>query len=220
MQRTLLLKSFLVALVFLVSVPWAQAQKRGGGGAGRINKLSGPGPFNAVGGVARFRLNFNGIYPKGKIDGATGHDILRNTPIWLVFGFIYAQSEENRLMYPANFSEDTQVKFVSFETALDFRLNENIPVEIGGGLALRRFTGDAFDTFWSVSLGPRIGWRFLEPIKGSGRWQDFWDGWRLQFNVMIDPRGFKAEDFGALLGTFDSGVEAVPQLILSWDFNY
>ena len=46
MQRTLLLKSFLVALVFLVSVPWAQAQRRGGGGAGRINKLSGPGPFH------------------------------------------------------------------------------------------------------------------------------------------------------------------------------
>jgi hypothetical protein len=210
-----------VAFAVLISAHLVEAQRRGGGGAGAINKLSGPGPFDAVELSTRFGLSFNGIYEwEGDRQSMTAHEFLAATPVWFVFGFTYAESQKNGLDYPAGFSEDTKVKFASFAAALDFRLGKSIPVEIGGGLAFSRFTGDAYDPFWSVSIGPRIGWRFLEPVNGSGGWRTFWDGWRLQFNVMIDPRGFKAEDFGAIPGTFDSGVDAIPQLIVSWDFNY
>jgi len=202
----------LVIFASLMTANILEAQKRGGGGGGAINKLSGPGPFEAYG--VHFIFD-SGTVPllralPGTFERDTGRD-LDGVPVWVGLEIYRAVGTGNDLEYSADVDESKQVNFWTLEPTIDWTLWSS-HVELGVGFGFHWFTGDAFDTFFKASIGPRIGWRFA-----SGDWGSL----RLQSQVLLALGGFDAEDFGAIPGTFDSSLGEIPFVVrLTYDFSY
>jgi hypothetical protein len=207
-------KVLLVAAFLVFSGQQVEAQRRGGGEGGRINRLSGPGPFEAYGAYFTFDPGFRGFFPNDESKVGTDDFVFSEIPVWVGFAILRAVGTDNDLDYAPDFEGSKQVNFWTIEPTIDFRVNQKVPVEIGGGLAVRIYSGEAFETFTRVSPGMRVGVRFLTWAGGN------WEGFRLQYEAVFDTQGFTDEDFGAEPGTFDSGSEITHQFLISYDFFY
>jgi hypothetical protein len=221
MRRVWLTLSCAMLLCFIAAPAHAQIWRY-------IYELSGPGPFRGLE-FERRLLCFSVQSPTatpppaspGRERAARALEILgpgcffRPTPpdrvrrasINLAFGLLDAK--ENNLRY-ANPSVDREVKLTSIEPSLWWRPTASVEVGTGGGMLW--FSGPAFASFRRGFFEPvRIDVKPLAlasalALRSHAEWTEFLS---LRAGLIVIPHGFRAEDFGAVPGSFQTSREAL-----------
>ena len=131
-------------------------------------------------------------------------------------GLSYLAALSNKLLYAsAPDVVDRTVRIIALEGFYDHRFPQTQNVEYGIVGGVNWFQGDAFDTFTRVSLEPRVSFRLLDLNRGNSYKGRF----MLRAGVLFFLKGFKAEDFGAIPGSWKSGTEITPSLRFVFDFD-
>jgi hypothetical protein len=206
-------------------------------GIGWLEKLSGPGPFGGWNvGVPLFCFDLSPKQDESVTSPAASSQFSREAKrpdlslgSWknialcrgyqdrpnrtLVIGFSGGsyKSLENDLEYAPSLDLSDKVKLDSYTLSFDVRVHP--AVDIGVGIGLEHFRGEAFESFNRFSFEPlRIVVRpmalFLpdRPMT-RGSWRVSWrDLIQVKFNARVYPEGFNARDFGST-GTFDQSVD-------------
>jgi hypothetical protein len=191
-------------------------------GIGWLEKLSGPGPFGGweVGlpilcfDLAADDRRVTEEQPRNRLGraGFCGEYQDRAKPT-VIIGFQYSDfdSQKNRLEYDPSDERDKTVKLRSYLLSIDVRVHP--AVDVGVGVAVNRFSGQAFESFTSLSFDPlRITIRpvalFLPRQRAVGGKVkvSLRDLVQVKANARVYPKGFDARDFGST-GTFDQAVD-------------
>jgi hypothetical protein len=206
--------SSLSILLLLASASAVQAA-----GKGWLEKLSGPGPF------------FGWEYPtlplwcfgeEASGPFCKGYQDQPNRTVVLSFTYSDYDSRANSLEYEESNSADKTVNLKSFAFSLDLRLHPAL--DVGVGLGVNRFSGDAFNSFSRFSLdGLRVTWRPIglfhgkESVRvfGSGVKFSLRDLLQVKLRATLFPGGFDAGDFGST-DTFDEPSD----LLLGYSFSF
>jgi hypothetical protein len=200
-----------------------------------LDELSGPGPFLGVGADVRLACTGapNEVTPPAApapVQKAVTSPALR----WLTFRrclfndlapdrrpsvslnltFSYARSLSNDLTYPAG-TDDTHVSIYSLAPTVWW--NPIPPVGVGTGVGVNTFRGPTFSTFSRFYINPvQVE---IKPFAFSkDRWLSRKASWfTLRAGYELIPKGFDATDFGAIPGTFHTGHEVLPKVMLLVD---
>jgi hypothetical protein len=116
-------------------------------------------------------------------------------------------SVNNDLRYASN-TASRRVTMTRFEPSLSMFVDSNKFVEITSGMGVMLVSGPAFDRFH------RFYWRPLRVTITPGR-----NALSVSFGMLLLPRGFDAEDFGAIRGTFHTDKEVLGTAELSLDLS-
>jgi hypothetical protein len=134
-------------------------------------------------------------------------DETRRASINLSFGILEAR--ENNLQY-ARPSADREVALTTIEPSLWWRPVST--VEVGAGVGVFWFSGPGFRTFRRMFYEPfRIDARPIALLgdlfaRGHPEWTELLS---LRAGAIVIPNGFRAEDFGALRGTYQTSREVL-----------
>jgi hypothetical protein len=193
-----------------------------------LENLSGPGPFNGWNIEWRVVCFPDKSSPKpadqaastprfvtipGCLFNPLGTDERRRGSINIAFGIL--EAEENNLRY-ADPAQDDEVTLTSVKSSLWWSPVRYIELGMSGGIFW--FGGPAFESFWRVYFEPLqvdvkpLPW-LLRSSKKSLEILSFRAG------LVLIPRGFRAEDFGALPGTFKSSREVIPTVTFILDLD-
>lgn len=200
-----------------------------------IDELSGPGPFWGVGGDIRLACTSvpNEVTPPpnpSQVQKVVTSHAMR----WLTFSrcllndvppdrrpsvsldvtLSYARSFRNDLQYPAG-TGDTHVSVFSWAPTVWW--NPIPPVGVGTGVGVNTFQGPTFSTFSRFYINPvQVE---IKPFAFSkDRWLSNKASWfTLRAGYELIPKGFDATDFGAIPGTFHTGHEVLPKVMILVD---
>jgi hypothetical protein len=122
----------------------------------------------------------------------------------------WLSTNDNPLVYdPPPDPEGLEVEAFSFIPTVDVGLRQAVSVGFGGGFM--HFSGDAFPSFTTLVIEPvRVTFKPLVLFatgEGRDRLRYGLEFLQLRYAARWLPYGVKAEDFGAVPGTFESGRE-------------
>jgi len=197
----------LSVLVLLGSTDAAEAA-----GKGWLEKLSGPGPFSGR------------EWPTVPLWCFRSDDASHGAPYFcqnyqtlergVIVSFTFSEnykSQRNPLPYDPENTANKTVHLSSYVVSLDLRLHAGL--DVGMGLGVSHFSGDAFQSFDRFSFDPlRVVFRpvallFPKGYVGSGKVKfSVRDLVQVKLRAALFPQGFDANDFGAT-GDFDEPDE-------------
>jgi hypothetical protein len=128
----------------------------------------------------------------------------------------YLRAASNDLIYDETIDlSDRTVQVVTLEAFHDRRFRGFQRIDYGVAVGANLFIGPAGHRLWRASIEPRVTLKLFDLTQ-----RDHYVG---TFNVRIGalwfPGGFKDTDFGAVPGTYDSGVEVGPSVRFIFDFD-
>jgi hypothetical protein len=195
-----------------------------------IDELSGPGPFQGPG--FEWKLVCFGDQPDAPTRDGRGSALAILGPgcltrpvaprarrgfVSLAFGLLNA--DENPLRY-ANPEQDRDVDLTYLEPTIWW--SPAIWVDTGVGAGIMWFSGPAFPSFRRVYFEPiRVNLKVLT-LFGRMRSEtppEWLDAFSLRAAAVVIPRGFRAEDFGAIAGSFQTSREVLPSYAVAVDFE-
>jgi hypothetical protein len=217
-----------VALTILVwgagAVP-AQAQ-----GWRWLEKLSGPGDFFGFEYDQKLLCDYEELEPKARQEEQTlKPEIIVSAPCVRkrhkhpdftkrVFAFGVSASYlrgKNDLTYaPTTEHIDRTIQVVSIETFYDHRLGRT-RIDYGAAVGFNWFLVPDADDFTRVSLEPRLTFKLFDMKQGDKYVGTF----GIRAGVLFFAKGFDADDFGAVPGTYRSGTEVSPSVRFVFDFD-
>lgn len=128
----------------------------------------------------------------------------------------YLQSLDNDLSYAVTPEPvDTGVKVATFEGFYDRKFPNSYRAEYGIAVGGNLFVVPAAENFWRMSVEPRVTFKLLDLSRGG----EYKGTFNVRLGLLWFPGGFKDTDFGALPGTYDSGVELGPSIRFIFDFD-
>jgi hypothetical protein len=202
-----------------------------------IDEWSGPGPFNGVGFQMRLicikDVPATRAVPEVEVDPATLSRAEKTVRVLLAavgdgclfqpevrtprasFNFEAAHLWSNKNPLPYTISPvptDTSVQINQFEPSVSVHLDQDLRrdfIEVGVGIGFERITGPA-GTFTRAIIEP-IRWD-IRPLAFLWDHHPKWNIVTLRVGLLIVPRGYDANDFGADPGSFHQSVEVLPTL--------
>lgn len=203
-----------------------------------IYELSGPGPFTGLelewrlvcfadesnsAGAAAVASDTNetsrwlGVLGPGCLFRPVRLDQERRASVNLAFGLLSAK--DNNLLY-ADPGTDREVKLTSIEPTAWWRPLKSVEVGAGGGLFW--FSGPAFESFHRVFLEPfRVDVKPVALVKQlmSKPTAEWMEAISFRAGFVIIPQSFRAQDFGAIPGTFQTSRENLPtfSVYIDWE---
>lgn len=113
-------------------------------------------------------------------------------------------TKSNDLTYAQFFQDsDKTATILAIGPFFDYRFCQC--ADIGVTVAANRFSGDPFESFWRVSIEPRITVRLLDLTRGEQKVRT--GRLSIAAGVLLFPQGFDDVDFGAVPGTFHMDLE-------------
>jgi hypothetical protein len=195
-----------------------------------IDELSGPGPLQ--GPVFEWKLTCFGDQPDPTPRGGRGEALailgpgcltrpvpprMRRGSVNIAFGLLNA--DENPLRY-ANPQQDRNVDLTFLEPSIWWSPAIWVDTGVGGGIMW--FSGAGFPSFRRVFFEPiRVNLKLLT-LLGRTRSEDppeWLDAFSVRASAIVIPRGFRAEDFGAIPGTFQTSREVLRSFAVAADFE-
>jgi len=195
-----------------------------------IDELSGPGPFQ--GPVFEWKLVCFGDQTDATPRGGRGEALailgpgcltrpvaprVRRGSFNMAFGLLKA--DENRLQYP-NREQDRDVALTLLEPSVWWSPAIWVDTGVGGGVFW--FSGPGFPTFHRAFFEPiRVNLKLLTLI-GRARSEnppEWLDAFSIRASAVVMPRSFRADDFGAIPGTFATSREVLQSYAVAVDFE-
>ena len=195
-----------------------------------IDEMSGPGPFQGPG--FEWKLVCFGDQPDSPARGGRGEALgilgpgclTRPVPPrarrgWVNVEFDLLKADKNPLQY-ANREQDRDVALTLLEPSVWW--SPAIWVDTGVGLGVAWFSGPGFPTFHRAFFEPiRVNLKLLTLIgrarsENPPEWLDFFS---IRASAVVLPRSFRAEDFGAIPGTFQTSREVLQSYAVAVDFE-
>jgi hypothetical protein len=209
-----------------------------------IYELSGPGPFNGLEWEWRvFCLSEpdrdsqtpaaadrgDGLSRALQIlgPGCLFHPVplneVRRASFNVSFGVLNARHNDLRYtnLFPAGILPPSRdVKLTTLEPTFWWRPLKT--VEVGTGAGFLWFSGEAFDWFQRGFLEPfRLDVRpvaLIGDVTGRGH-AEWTEAFSFRASLVITPAGFRAENFGAIPGTFQTAREVLPSFSVYFDIE-
>ena len=126
----------------------------------------------------------------------------------------YLRALTNNLKYASTDDHvDHTVQILVFEGFYDRKVRNRL--DVGAAVGLNWFLVPHFSDFTRVSIEPRVTAKLFDMKQGDTYLGPF----GVRVGLLIFTKGFKAEDFGAIPGTYESGLEIGPSVRFVLDFD-
>jgi hypothetical protein len=214
-----------------------------------LDELSGPGGFNGYEIEARLvcfskpveenarslqenkehqvRAAFVGVIPPGCVFTRVPLQNQRTASINLAVSYLYAN--HTHLQY-ADAQTNHYVHLLTLRPRVWLRPARS--VEVGAGVGFYRFSGPGFDPIWRTVLEPVLidvkPFALIRDALGRGNAKEVrqfpdsqWDLFiSVRTGLVYSPKGFDAEEFGAIPGTFHTKRELLPTASVLLDLDW
>jgi hypothetical protein len=109
---------------------------------------------------------------------------------------------------------DRTIQIVTVEGFYDHRI-KGTRLDYGAAVGINWFVVPDFDDFTRVSIEPRLTFKLFDMTQGDHYVGTF----AIRAGVLFFTKGFDADDFGAVPGTYRSGTEVSPSVRFVFDFD-
>jgi hypothetical protein len=122
---------------------------------------------------------------------------------------------KNDLTYaPTAEHVDRTIQIVTVEGFYDHRIT-GTRLDVGAAVGFNWFVVPQSDNFTRVSLEPRLTFKLFDMKQGD----EYVGTFGIRAGVLFFTKGFDADDFGAIPGSYRSGTEVSPSVRFVFDFD-